>query len=312
LLDDLNLALGGARTGALQEPKLAFLAQCLGKVYKGRDLNECMQQAVDYSVFVREEPAKLGKGKRTVNYWCFSPGVAMEELKRLGVRSILLTSGTLSPMEAFREDLKIPFRVVLENPHVIGPDQVWISVIGTGPNGKGLNSSFERRETAEYKDELGLSILNICRSMRNLPSQAQNKSTSGLSLLGGVLVFFPTYGTMDSAVTRWRASGLWEDLCQSAGHVVIESKGSEQSSRSKAGNNSSESDRTSFVSAKGSSAQQMGTIEEFESALQRRGTCMLLAVCRGKVSEGIDFRDSKGRIVIITGPWQTICVSLSL
>ena len=27
--------------------------------------------------------------------------------------------GTLSPMEAFREDLKIPFSVFLENPHVI-------------------------------------------------------------------------------------------------------------------------------------------------------------------------------------------------
>jgi regulator of telomere elongation helicase 1 len=292
LLDDLNLALGGARTGAMQEPKLALLAQCLGKVYKGRDLSECMLQATDYSVFIKEESSKLGKGKRVVNYWCFSPGVAMEELKRLGVRSILLTSGTLSPMDAFREDLKIPFRVVLENPHVIGPDQVWISVVGTGPNGKGLNSSYERRETVEYKDELGLSILNICRSMRNLPSQ----TPGGLNLLGGVLVFFPTYGTMDSAVTRWRASGLWNDLCQASGHVVIESKGGEQLSKAKSGNSSYDSDRPS----KGS-APQMGTIEEFESALQRRGTCMLLAVCRGKVSEGIDFRDSKGRIVIITG-----------
>lgn len=27
--------------------------------------------------------------------------------------------GTLSPMSAFKEDLKIPFRVTLENPHVI-------------------------------------------------------------------------------------------------------------------------------------------------------------------------------------------------
>ena len=27
----------------------------------------------------------------------------------------------------------------------------------------------------------------------------------------------------------------------------------------------------------------------------------MLAVCRGKVSEGIDFRDSKGRVVILTG-----------
>jgi hypothetical protein len=31
--------------------------------------------------------------KRVINYWCFSPGIAMEELKALGVRSIILTSG---------------------------------------------------------------------------------------------------------------------------------------------------------------------------------------------------------------------------
>lgn len=37
-----------------------------------------------------------GTKKRVVNFWAFSPGIAMEDLKRLGVRSILLTSGTIS------------------------------------------------------------------------------------------------------------------------------------------------------------------------------------------------------------------------
>jgi hypothetical protein len=277
LLDDLNLALGGARTGGIQEPKLSLLAQSFTKVYKGRDMTECMRLAADYSVFIKEDSGKGGgKGKRTINYWCFSPGVAMEELKRLGVRSIILTSGTLSPMDAFREDLKIPFNIVLENPHVIGPNQVWISVIGTGPNGKVLNSSYERRETIEYKDELGLSVLNICRSMRGLPAQQSQRS---LNLLGGILVFFPTYGTMDAAVARWRSNGLWEELCQAAGHVVIESKGSEKGSGNQSGKKFSDSEKTSFVTSR-DSQQQMGTIEEFESALQRRGSCMLLAVCR--------------------------------
>ncbi len=122
-MDDITGALGGSRSAGVQEPKLSFLGQCLAKVYKGRDLEGCQRLATDYSVFIKEEPNKTPTGvsgkKRVLNYWCFSPGVAMEELKRLGVRSILLTSGTLSPMEAFREDLKIPFSITLENPHVI-------------------------------------------------------------------------------------------------------------------------------------------------------------------------------------------------
>ena len=56
----------------------------------------------------------------------------MEELKALGVRSLILTSGTLSPMDALREDMKLPFRVALENPHVIRPHQLWIGALATG------------------------------------------------------------------------------------------------------------------------------------------------------------------------------------
>ena len=44
-----------ARTGAIQEPKLAFLGQCLAKVYKSREFSECVRQAADYSVFIKEE-----------------------------------------------------------------------------------------------------------------------------------------------------------------------------------------------------------------------------------------------------------------
>ena len=75
-----------------------------------------------YQVSVGTSGAPPPRKKRVLNYWCFSTGVAMSELRVLGVRSMLLTSGTLSPMAALREDLKLPFPVQLENPHVIRYD----------------------------------------------------------------------------------------------------------------------------------------------------------------------------------------------
>ena len=60
----------------------------------------------------------------TLSYWCFQPGMAMRQLAAMGVRSVLLTSGTLSPLASFAHELQIPFRVQLENPHVINPCQV--------------------------------------------------------------------------------------------------------------------------------------------------------------------------------------------
>lgn len=51
----------------------------------------------------------------------------MEELKALGVRSILLASGTLAPLPSFAAELRLPFKQRLENPHVINAKrQVWV------------------------------------------------------------------------------------------------------------------------------------------------------------------------------------------
>lgn len=60
----------------------------------------------------------------TLSYWCFEPGVAMAELCALKVRCILLTSGTLAPLDSFAQELALNFPITLENPHVINTSQV--------------------------------------------------------------------------------------------------------------------------------------------------------------------------------------------
>lgn len=59
--------------------------------------------------------------------------MAMRQLVAMGIRSVLLTSGTLSPLASFAHELQIPFRVQLENPHVIDPCQVRMSTIASLP-----------------------------------------------------------------------------------------------------------------------------------------------------------------------------------
>ncbi len=44
---------------------------------------------------------------RTLSYWCFSPGYAMSDLVSQGVRSVILTSGTLSPLNSFSSELQM-------------------------------------------------------------------------------------------------------------------------------------------------------------------------------------------------------------
>ena len=63
---------------------------------------------------------------RQLGYWCFSAGVAMRGMLEAGVRSLLLTSGTLSPLSSFAQEMGVPFQQVLENPHVIKPSQLMV------------------------------------------------------------------------------------------------------------------------------------------------------------------------------------------
>ncbi|KAG8051464.1 hypothetical protein GUJ93_ZPchr0001g32890 [Zizania palustris] len=63
-------------------------------------VNECQQTSGDALKV-------LGKASRTLSWWCFNPGLAMEEFLKLGVRSIILTSGTLSPLDSLAMELNM-------------------------------------------------------------------------------------------------------------------------------------------------------------------------------------------------------------
>lgn len=54
---------------------------------------------------VHIQPGDKRTGGSCLSYWCMVPGVCMRELQAEGVRSIVLTSGTLSPMESFAHEL---------------------------------------------------------------------------------------------------------------------------------------------------------------------------------------------------------------
>lgn len=59
----------------------------------------------------------------------------------------------ISGLSFFRD-----FPIRLENPHVVSPNQVWVGVVPNGPSGGLLNSSFNNRDSLEYKQELGNAI----------------------------------------------------------------------------------------------------------------------------------------------------------
>ncbi len=89
---------------------------------------------------------------KVFGYWCMNPGLAINEL--LGgckVRNLILTSGTLSPMDSFATELQVNFPFQLENGHVIFREQLMVGIVPIGPTNLQLNSSFTNRTNVGYK-----------------------------------------------------------------------------------------------------------------------------------------------------------------
>ena len=77
--------------------------------------------------------------------------------------------------------------------------KVWVSTLATGPSGGTLNASFRSRDTAEYKLELGLAIVNVARIVPD-----------------GMLVFFPSYTVLTACMEAWQSLGaptVWCGVC---------------------------------------------------------------------------------------------------
>uniref|UniRef100_A0A7N9ASA0 Regulator of telomere elongation helicase 1 n=1 Tax=Mastacembelus armatus TaxID=205130 RepID=A0A7N9ASA0_9TELE len=189
-----------------------------------------------------------------LSYWCFSPGFSMQDLVNQGVRCIILTSGTLSPLSSFTSELRIEFPVRLENKHVIERDQIFVSVIARGPDGQQLSSAFDRR----FVPANMASLANLTRVVPH-----------------GLLVFFPSFPLMEKTLEYWRANGH-ADRIENIKPMFVEPKG------------------------KGTFTEVIdGYYNKVNDPASKGGS--FFAVCRGKASEGLDFADTFGRGVIITG-----------
>ncbi|XP_033941971.1 LOW QUALITY PROTEIN: regulator of telomere elongation helicase 1 [Pseudochaenichthys georgianus] len=193
-----------------------------------------------------------------LSYWCFSPGYSMQSLVDQGVRCIILTSGTLSPLSSFTSEMRIKFPVSLENSHVIERDQIFVSVVERGPDGEQLSSAFARRFIPENMSSLGRTVANLSRVVPH-----------------GLLVFFPSFSVMERTLDFWRANGH-ADRIETVKPMFVEPRG------------------------KGTFNEVMdGYYNKVSDPSSKGGS--FFAVCRGKASEGLDFADTFGRGVVITG-----------
>lgn len=189
-----------------------------------------------------------------IAFQCMQPAVAFHQVAR-DARSIILTSGTLSPMTTFEAELGVKFASKIEAPHVIPTNQVHVEVCGA--LGEITYKATEGDvQGSRFAKNLGSFLL---RYAKIIP--------------GGMLVFLPKYSLIDRIFREWHITGVFSEL-SAFKRVCVESRGSRGFQE---------------------------TLNEFDRGNKKGKGSLMLAVYRGKVSEGIDFKDDAARAVFCVG-----------
>lgn len=97
-------------------------------------------------------------------------------------KNIILTSGTLSPLETWQDELGISFPINFSNNHVIKSNQLKLRVL-TGKDKGTFNFSYKYLQE-NYKTIYKLTVEAIIELVQNIPN--------------GVLVITPSYKIMNS------------------------------------------------------------------------------------------------------------------
>lgn len=193
---------------------------------------------------------------KVVYFMCLDPSIVMSKLMAQGVHSLIMTSGTLSPLQPLISELAVEFSCRLENPHIIKSTQVMARIISKGPDNTPLVANFENRENSNFVHSMSLTIKSIATITPH-----------------GLLIFFPSYTLMSIMQQMWQKSGMWQAINEIK-PIYTEPRNKEEFDR---------------------------CLEKYYASVKIGRGAIFMAVLRGKVSEGMDFKDQNGRAVIVVG-----------
>ena len=197
--------------------------------------------------------------KEQIKVICLNPGVVFHPISQM-VHNVILTSGTLTPLNTFASELGTSFPNLLSASHVIDPKQVLTITISTSPSGDTMSSTYSSIKASGDKTYINL---------------------------------LPSYSMKTDMISAWKRTKDY-GIISSIKKIFIEKQGSEDKKTLKQYKDHIKKCRA----LRAKSLHNTGNGD---------GGGLYIGVCRGKLSEGMDFHDSQARAVIIFGiPYPNI------
>lgn len=194
-------------------------------------------------------------GNVVIQYLLMDPSEHFREIVE-DARAVILAGGTMSPIDDYRQQL-FPYLDSLRTfscGHLIPRSSLFVRAVISDAEGR-LEFSFKARNDASAR--------RMGRAIEETASKVK----------GGLVVFFPSYGYLDSVMRLWQSESIISRL---------------------------NSIKPVFSDSRTTSAEE--TFKAYSETIQsdNRGALML-SVIGGKLSEGINFSDDLGRCVIVVG-----------
>ncbi|KAK6102515.1 Helicase C-terminal domain family protein [Brugia pahangi] len=198
-----------------------------------------------------------------ISFWCMRPSLAYIDAFK-GCRSVILASGTLSPTDTFRTELGTTFQQEMEGNQIIPDEQIFAAVIPSGPSGEKLCGTYRIiNRDDRFIREISLILSHVCKIIPK-----------------GVLCFFSSYRVLDQIYEYMETTGILRQI-QNVKLVLKEPR------------------RSSLMNTV-MMQYERAIVNSLDIGPQCTGA-LLMAVFRGKISEGIDFTDDRARCVVTVG-----------
>ncbi|KAJ3052794.1 Fanconi anemia group J protein [Rhizophlyctis rosea] len=220
----------------------------------------------------------LSSSEYSLEFWCMNPAVIFRKVAN-AARSVILTSGTLSPLSSFETELGVTFTQKLEATHVVANDQVWAGVITTSPppHATALRGTYQNQQGVMYSDGIVESVRRIVKSV-----------VGG----GGILIFCQSYRVV---------SDLYQSLNEVEMKEVKQEDDNHDVGRTDDGIMRCEGRRLYVEPRANTQGEFDAAMADYSRAVKSGEGGVMICVQRGKMSEGIDFPNDLVRAVVIVG-----------
>ncbi len=132
---------------------------------------------------------------KILEWRCLDPRLGFNRLMSQDPHSVIITSGTLSPLESTANRLGAYKPLTKAYPTVIPRENILLLSIAEGPNKVPLSTKFEYRDNTKIIKEYGRTIQKV---IKHIPF--------------GTLVFFPSYDLMWKFLRVWSDTGILDDF----------------------------------------------------------------------------------------------------